>query len=100
MSTESLAANPPPQLTDAERWSGEVVETNTVAYHWGTHTFPARVQVFADGSGNLQVAAPSSPPPSAAEIVLDGLSSDSKAERTVAAVLAEKWEIDTKEVSR
>ena len=100
MSTESLAANPPPQLTDAGRWSGEVVETGRVAYRWGTHTFPARAQVFSDGSGNLQVAAPSSPPPSAREIVVDGLASADKADRAVAAVLAEKWEIDIVEVSR
>ena len=99
MSTESLAANPPPQLTDAGRWSGEVVETGRVVYEWGTYRFPARVQVFADGSGNLQVAAPSSPP-AAREIVVDGLASDTKADRAIAAVLAEKWEIDTKEVSR
>ena len=99
MSTESLAANPPPQLTDAGRWSGEVVETGRVAYRWGTHTFPSRVQVFADGTGNVQVSAPSSPPPSAREIVVDGLASADKADRAVAAVLAEKWEIDTKEVS-
>ena len=94
MSTQADNPPDPPQLTDAERWSGEVVETRTVAYQWGTHTFPARVQVFADSSGNAQVAAPSSPPPAAREIVADGLASDTKADRAVAAVLADAWGVD------
>ena len=100
MSTQTDSTPDPPQLTDTGRWSGEVVETGRVAYRWGTHTFPARAQVFSDGSGNLQVAAPSSPPPSAREIVVDGLASDTKGHRAIAAVLAEKWEIDIEEVIR
>ena len=94
MSTQADNPPDPPQLIEADRWSGEVVETGTVTFAWGTHTVPARVQVFADGSGNVQVAAPRSPPLSAVEIVADGLASDTKADRAVAAVLADNWEID------
>ena len=94
MSTQT--DNPPdtPQLTETGRWSGEVVETGRVGYRWGTHTFPARYQKFADGSANVQVAAPSSPPPAAREIVADGLASDTKADRAIAAVLADVWGVD------
>jgi len=98
MSTQADNPPDPPQLIEGDRWSGDVVETGTVVYEWGTYRFPARVQKFADGSGNVQVAAPSSPPPAAREIVADGLASDSKADRAVAAVLADNWEIDIDEV--
>ena len=94
MSTQTDSPPDPPQLTDTGRWSGEVVETGTVTFEWGTHTFPARVQVFADGSGNVQVAAPDDPPLSAVEIVADGLASDTKVERAIAAVLADAWGVD------
>ena len=95
MSTQADNPPDPPQLTDTGRWSGEVVETGTVTFEWGTHTFPARVQVFADGTGNVQVAAPDDPPPSSAvEIVLDGLASDAKTDRAIAAVLADAWGVD------
>ena len=94
MSTQADNPPDPPQLIEGDRWSGEVVETGTVVYEWGTYRFPARVQKFADGTGNVQVAAPRSPPPAAREIVADGLASDTKADRAVAAVLADNWEID------
>ena len=94
MSTQADNPPDPPQLIEGGRWSGEVVETGTVVYEWGTYRFPARVQKFADGSGNVQVAAPDDPPLSAVEIVADGLASDTKADRAVAAVLADNWEID------
>ena len=94
MSTQTDNPPDPPQLIEGGRWSGEVVETGTVVYEWGTYRFHARVQKFADGSGNVQVAAPSSPPPAAREIVADGLASDTQTDRAVAAVLADNWEID------
>ena len=90
----TTANDPPPQLVDRDRWSGDVVETGTVVYEWGTYRFPARVQKFDDGTGNVQVAAPRSPPLSAVEIVSDGLASDTKVERAIAAVLADAWGVD------
>ena len=93
-SAVTTANDPPPQLVDRDRWSGDVVETGTVVYEWGTYRFPARVQKFDDGTGNVQVAAPRSPPLSAVEIVADGLASDTKVERAIAAVLADAWGVD------
>ena len=90
----TTANDPPPQLVDRDRWSGDVVETGQVVYQWGTYRFHARVQKFADGSGNVQVAAPDDPPLSAVEIVADGLASDTKVERAIAAVLADAWGVD------
>jgi len=99
MSTQAHNPPDPPQLIEGDRWSGDVVETGTVVYEWGTYRFPARVQKFADGSGNVQVAAPSSPPPAAREIVADGLASDAKADRSIAAVLADGWGFDIEELA-
>jgi len=99
MSTQTDNPPDPPQLIEGDRWSGEVVETGTVVYEWGTYRFPARVQKFTNGSGNVQVAAPSSPPPAAREIVADGLASDTKADRAIAAVLADGWGFDIEELA-
>lgn len=89
---------PKAELTDRRRWGGDVVAATTLEHTWGTHTFGVRFQMFADGEGHVQVAAPSDPPPSAREIVADGLAGDGM-DRAVASVLADEWEIDTAEVT-
>jgi len=101
MATESasVSADDLPQLLDdGDRWSEPVVGTGVHIYRWGTHEFRARIQAFESGRGNVQVAAPRSPPPSAVEIVVDGLSG-SAADAAVAAVLADEWGIDIQEVA-
>ena len=90
------------QLTERDRWRGDVVGATTETVTWGTHEFVVYFRQFDDGEGHIQVRAPSDPPPCAAEIVADLRRGDAL-ERHVAAVLARAWELDTswfREVSR
>jgi len=100
MSTQTINRPdiPEPAAEQRGRWGGIVVETGTVSYVWGTRCYPGRYQIFENGDANLQVLASSTPPPSADHIVRDGLTSDKPQERTIAAVLAKRWEIDIDEV--
>jgi len=82
------------QLTDGDRWRGDVVAATTETVTWGTHEFVVYFQAYDSGEGHIQVRAPSDPPPCAAEIVADLRRGDAL-ERHVAAVLARAWELDT-----
>jgi hypothetical protein len=90
------------QLTERDRWRGDVVGATTETVTWGTHEFTVYFRQFDDGEGHIQVRAPSDPPPCADEIVADLRAGDAL-EQHVAAVLARAWELDTSwfaEVSR
>lgn len=87
------------QITDRDKWDGDVVATRTWRWRWGTHSFHAELQVFADGDGHLSIDGPDRKPPSAREIVADGLDGTAR-EYAMALVLADEWDIDTTEVSR
>ena len=82
------------QLTDGNRWSGDVVGATTETLTWGTHEFTVYFQAYSSGEGHIQVRAPSDPPPCAAEIVADLRAGDAL-EQHVAAVLARAWGEDT-----
>jgi len=84
----------PVELRDRERWDGDVVDTYTGSYRWGTHTLWYRIQVFADGNGNLQLGgAPDDPPPAAEAMIADALA-DGWAPAEVGLILAERWGIE------
>lgn len=95
--TEPVTAADLPQLTDQERWGGEVVGASSTTIAWGTHEFEVDFQQFASGEGHMQVRAPSSAPPAAREIVGDLLAGN-KGEAAVGAILADGWGIDVEEL--
>jgi hypothetical protein len=97
MATDT-ASDDTPVLTDRERWDGEVIAQTRFRYRWGTHEYPAELQVFDDDEGHLTVLAPSDPPPDAEAIVAGGLAAGAAAE-SVAAILAEEWGIDVEAVA-
>jgi hypothetical protein len=92
------AIGPTPELTDRERWDGEVVAQKRFVYRYGTHEYLAELQVFDDGEGHLTVSAPSDPPPAAEAIVAGGLGGGAAA-ADVGAILAEEWALDIDELA-
>lgn len=87
-----------PQLVDDDRWAGSVVGANTTTISWGTYEFDVRVQCFENGRGNLQIGAPSDPPP-AAEAMLGDWLDGNYVEAAAAQILADAWGIEIGEVT-
>lgn len=101
--TERIDHDPPgdddlPQLVDDNRWGGTVVGANTGAISWGTYEFSVRVQCFANGRGNVQIDAPSTPPVAAEAMLSDWLDGN-YLEAAAAQILADAWGIDIGEVT-
>ena len=87
-----------PQTTDRGPWDGALSGVTSYTYCWGTHEFTAEVRLFDDGEGHVRVRAPSDPPPSAEEIVRDGIDSGG-VDAAVATTLAQGWGVDPEEVT-
>jgi len=97
MATDT-ATDDTPVLTDRERWDGDVVGQTRFVFRWGTYEFLGEGQLFADGEGHLTVTAPAAPPPDAEAIVAGGLAGDAAAP-SVAALLADAWDIDVDDLT-
>ena len=83
----------PDVVDEGGRWSKDVVGETTYRTEWRGYTIEARVQLFADDTYHMQVAAPSEPPAYAEELVVDLLDREPP-DPTLGWTLARGWGFD------